>query len=248
VGLLLFDGLSHAEETVAASVAVAAPQLHVVGGSAGDDGRLSATHVFCEGEALSDAAVVMVMRVEVPFALLKSEHVAPTDTWLVVTAADRKRRLILEINGKPAVLELARLHGVPVAEVTSQFVATRPFAAMVGGTPYIRSAMAVEGSALVLASAIDEGVVLRLTSPLDLVSTTAGAIARARAQVGQIAGLLAFNCLGRYLEAGEQGLTERLGRVYAAQPVAGFNSYGEQYDAMHVNHTMTGLLFGAGSP
>jgi hypothetical protein len=104
----------------------------------------------------------------------------------------------------------------------------------------------IEGTALQMACAIDEGVVLRMTRAGDLVATTREALDRASSQVGGIRGLIAFNCLGRYIEAEARGLLDDLGRVYEAHPVVGFNTYGEQYYALHMNHTLTGLALGGG--
>jgi hypothetical protein len=77
------------------------------------------------------------------------------------------------------------------------------------------------------------------------VGSTREALEQARARVGgELAGVVAFNGLGRFLAAEQQGLTARLGQTYASFPVVGFNSYGEQCDGLHVNDTFTGLAFG----
>jgi hypothetical protein len=248
VGLLLIDGISGAEEVVAAAIAAAAPQLPVVGGSAGDDAQWERTHVHLGGEAFSGAALLVLLELGVPFALVKTEHALPTEDRLVVTAVDYQQRRVLELNGRPARIELARRWRVSPDEVTRQRVNQTPFAVMLGGVPYLRTVADVIGDALRMAAAVDEGAVLRMTERGDLVQSSRAALQRARAQVRRPAGLIAFNCLGRFVEAESRGLTEELGRVYAEQPVAGFNTYGEQYYAMHVNHTLTGLYLGAGEP
>src|SRR5262249_28332011 len=112
VGVLLVDGMGGREETVAASINAVAPHLEIAGGSAADDGRLQTTHVFADGEAITDAAVVLLMRLGVPFSILKTEHLVPTAEKFVVTSVDSTGRLVHELNGRPARKEYARALGV----------------------------------------------------------------------------------------------------------------------------------------
>src|SRR5262249_28893965 len=84
-GMLLIDGLSQREESFAAAVAAAAPQVRWVGGSAADlDFR--AAHIFHQGRAVRDAALLLVLRTTLPIVVIKSDHMRPTGKKTVVTA------------------------------------------------------------------------------------------------------------------------------------------------------------------
>jgi hypothetical protein len=50
--------------------------------------------------------------------------------------------------------------------------------------------------------------------------------------------------VGRYFETEALGLTEAIGRELARDPIIGFNTFGEQINALHVNHTLAALAFG----
>ena len=243
-GMLLIDGLSQREESFAAAVAAAAPQVRWVGGSAADL-DFNAAHIFHRGRAVRDAALLMVLRTSLPIAIIKSEHMLPTGKKTVVTQASG--RLVFELDGRPALARYAQLLGVPSETITRELAGAHPFACRVAGASYVRSISGLEPGALRFACAVAPGTVLELMEPGDLIGETQQALNEARnAAGGDLAAVVAFNCLGRFLEAEQSGLVQRLGETYAAHPVVGFNTYGEQCDGLHVNHTFTGLAFGRG--
>ncbi len=247
LGLLLADGLQMREEELMASLGVAAPALPIVGGSASDDFRFQSTAVFHGGRAHSDAAVLALVRFGVPTALLKAEHFQATGTRVVVTAADPEQRLVRELDGWPALRRYAELVGESPDALSTSGRFLQPLAVQLDGEHYIRSIMRAEGDALRFACAIEEGVVLTLMSPGDLVGVTRKALDDARRAVGgTLAAVLAFNCLGRLFEARHHGLVDDLESVFAGLPVAGFHTYGEQFGTLHVNNTLTGFVVGEG--
>jgi hypothetical protein len=111
----------------------------------------------------------------------------------------------------------------------------------------VRAAATFVDDTLQMACAVEDGMVLRLTRAGDLLGTTREALTTARAEVGEAAGLIAFNCLGRYRAAEAARLIGPLGRLYAEHRAVGFNTYGEQFNSMHLNYTLTGLYLGAGA-
>jgi hypothetical protein len=119
------------------------------------------------------------------------------------------------------------------------------FARYIDGKPYVRSLTRTSGDVLQFASAVEDGHVLRLMRPGDLIGTTRRDLAAAAERVGgRIEALLAFSCIGRHWQAGAEGLAGELATAYAAHPTIGFQSYGEQIGMLLVNHTLTGLVIG----
>jgi hypothetical protein len=64
-------------------------------------------------------------------------------------------------------------------------------------------------------------------------------------QVGRPQLVLGFECLFRRLEIEGNQLKQRVEAIYAENQVVGFHSYGEQFRAMHLNQTLTGMAIGA---
>ena len=48
----------------------------------------------------------------------------------------------------------------------------------------------------------------------------------------------------RHLEIDRRGIKEEIGEILTRNNVIGFSTYGEQYNAMHVNQTFTGVAIG----
>jgi hypothetical protein len=248
VAITLVDGRCGFEESFCLGSASTAPQIRFVGGSA-SDGFLPepATRVFFGGRAYGDAGVVAVLEPDQPFAVIESEHMIPTELRTVVTAADHRHRIVHELDGMPAARRYQELiHESGGDEIVDDVVASSyPFAAYVGGRPYVRSVARVDGDDLHFACAIEVGAVLRLMRPGDLVGTTERALAAAAAEVGgRPAAVLAFSCLGRHREAQSRDLIGPLAALYRRAPLIGFHSFGEQAGALLVNHTLTGLVLG----
>lgn len=62
--------------------------------------------------------------------------------------------------------------------------------------------------------------------------------------MGDLALVLACDCVLRRLEVTQKGLEKRMGEIMNDYQVVGFNTYGEQYGGVHVNQTLTGIAFG----
>jgi hypothetical protein len=245
IAFTLVDGSCGHEEAFCIGSAAAAPQIRVVGGSAATElGSSRKAFVWAMGEAVADAAVVVVLESELPFEPVTSSHLRRTEAKTVVTAASG--RTIDELDGRPAAERLRAL----VSELGEQLDEQRPssctFARFIGGTPYVRSMTRISGTRIQLASAVEAGHVLHVMRPGDLIGKTRRDLATAAARVGgEIAALLAFSCIGRHWEAAARGQEHALAAAYTAYPTTGFQSYGEQTGMLLVNHTLTGLAIGA---
>jgi hypothetical protein len=246
VGVSLIDGWSGGEEMFIAGASGSAPTIPLVGGSASDSLEDTPhSRIFHNGVAHPDSGLIILFESEIPFATVISEHMIPTDRRVVVTASDPGTRLVQELNGRPAREVYEEIVGA--AHIDTPLASQNPFGYYVGGQAFVRSVMAVEGDALRFACAVDHGAVLRPMRPGDMVGTTRDALAAAAASVGgELCAVVAFNCLGRFLEARDTGKQEQLEATLADYPVVGFNTFGEQYNALHVNHTLTALAFGCG--
>lgn len=238
VGVMIVDGKCGAEEACCIGSAAAAPQIRFVGGCV-DSARKPV--VWAAGEVVSDAAVVIVIESALPFAVVQSTHVVPTNIKTVVTAASG--RSIVELDGFPAASRLASLvnHLGPLGAPRTQYSLAR----YVDGIPYVRSIANIEGECLQLASAVEPGQVLRIMQPGDLIGQTVRDLAEAELKVNGMTAFLAFSCIGRHWEAIARGIDGELSLAYAAYPTVGFQSFGEQSGMLLCNHTLTGLAIGS---
>jgi hypothetical protein len=239
-GLLMVDGLCRREELVAATVDAALGDLPVLGGSAGDGLRFTRTHLALDGESHPESAIFCLVASAFPVEEVVFDHFTPAGERMVVTDALPEERVILTINAEPAAEEYARLIGVPAAALGPQAFAAHPLLMRQGGRHVVRAIQGVtpEGG-LSLMSSVDTGTTMTLGRAENL---TEGLEAR-MSGLGRTALILGFDCVLRRIALEQAGLGDAVGRIYRDHRVAGFNTYGEQHDGLHVNQTFVGLAF-----
>ncbi len=244
-GVMLVDGLSNAEETLIAAVHWAMDDVQLVGGSAGDDLAFRETSLIHKGRVLQRAALLIMVESEVPFRVFKSQNFEPTGAKLVVTAADTERRIVHELNAEPAAQEYAAAIGLLPDDLGPFSFASYPLVVRVGGDYYCRSIrnMNPDGS-LTFFCAIDEGLVFTVANPQEMTLATQRTLQAVESSLGGIDIVLGFDCILRKLDAENRQIRHQLADIYRRFHVVGFHTYGEQFNAMHLNQTLTGIAFG----
>jgi hypothetical protein len=244
--LLLVDGLSLREELVVSAVYRGLGDIQLFGGSAGDNTRFQHTHIYHDGRFGRDRAVVALVHTRHPFCVFKTQHFVSGDDQMVVTCADPANRIVTEINGEPAGREFARLVGLQVKELSPFIFAAHPVVVKLGGLEYVRSIQKVNpDESLTFFCAIDEGIVLTVAKGVDLVENLERTFAELEKRIGPPELVLGCDCILRHLEMKEKHLLDDVSRILRDKQVVGFATYGEQYNAMHVNQTFTGVSIGA---
>jgi hypothetical protein len=242
VGLILIDGLSRAEERVMERIG-ALTDVMFIGGSAGDDLKFARTEVFAAGQAHSDAAVLALLRVPHGFDFIKTQSFCAMNKILTPTLVDEATRTVLEFDGQPAAQAYAAALGLPVEEAAKHFM-DHPLGLMDGDEPYVRSPQQITGNAMAFYCAVKAGMPLSVLDSSDIIADTAQALAEKTAALGQVAGVVNFNCILRTLELDAEGKAAEYGAVFAKVPTVGFSTYGEAMIG-HINQTSTMLVFKA---
>ena len=245
--LSLIDGLTNAEETVVSAIAWALDGIPLVGGSAGDDLTFRETVLLHDGRIHQRAAVLLLVDSDFPIQIFKSDNFEPTETKFVVTASDDEQRTVHELNAEPAAREYAMAVGLDPERLSPMSFAAYPLAVKVGGEYFCRSIrrMNADGS-LSFFCAIDEGVVLTLARPRDIVAATEAELARLDDALGGIDLVIGFECVLRRLDAESRQVRHGIVDLYQRYDIVGFDTYGEQYRSMHLNQTFTDIAIGRG--
>lgn len=245
VALFFVDGLSHREELLTMTVQHALGDVQLIGGSSGDGLTFRETGVLHDGRFHTDAAVIAVLTSRRPMHAFCANHYRPGPARMVITEADPETRTVYEINAAPAVQEYLRLAGSPAETLDARYFAAHPPMVRTGGQHHVRSIQTAnpDGS-LTFYCAIDTGVILTIGEPVareawlrDLFDEVAG-------KVGEIDRIIGFDCVLNRLEAEDRQITRAISRLYVENRVLGFNTYGEQFRAAHMNQTFTGLAIG----
>ena len=243
VGIILVDGLSRVEEKLMDRIGDLT-NISFVGGSAGDDLRFETTHVFADGNAYSNSAVLALLKPKVAFDVIKTQSFCDFGKILHATRVDELRRQVLEFDEKPAIVAYADAIGTTVADAPGHFM-SRPVGLMIDGEPYVRSPQQVKDESMIFYCNVKEGAELSILQATDIVEDTRRAVESKRQEMGNIAGIINFHCILRTLELENKGQTEAYGKIFSDIPTIGFSTYGEQCIG-HMNQTSAMLVFKGG--
>ncbi|MCQ4310450.1 FIST signal transduction protein [Pseudomonas stutzeri] len=243
--MTLLDGLSSREEIVLAALSAAFGSIPHFGGSAGDDNHLTDTHVYYDGRFHSGAAIVVLVNTWLDFEVFTTHHMLPRNDKLVVTQADSNARRVYELNAEPAAEEYARLIGVNVSDLDHRLFAAHPLAVRINEQYYVRSIQKVNDDlSLTFYCAVENGIVLTAMRPGPLMPNLETLFERLEQRLGAPLLTIGCDCFLRRLEIETEETSEQASAFLRRQQVIGFNTYGEQFNGMHINQTFTGVAIG----
>jgi len=245
VALFLVDGLSHREELLTMTIQDALGDIPLIGGSSGDDLAFRQTAIFEGGRFHPRAAVVAILSSTRPVHVFKAQHYSPGEHKMVITGAISHERIVTEINAEPAAAEYLRLAGHAGEALGTEFFAAHPPMVRAGGEYHVRSIQSANADgSLTFYCAIDEGIVLTIGEPVDRIAGMEALFEEIHSGIGEVDRIIAFDCVLNRIDAEQRQISRDVSALYARNRVIGFNTYGEQYHALHVNQTFSGLAIG----
>lgn len=238
---LVVDGMSLSEDALTATISPALREMPLFGGSAGDGTDFRRALVALNGKVAVSAAILTLVRSRYRTQVFSLDHLIPSEEQMVVTEADPERRIVKSINAEPAAREYARIVGKDPDQLDRFTFASHPVVVRIGAAHHVRAIQQVnDAGELVFFSAIDEGMVLTVASPQNMVDHLHNKMADLSDQ-DKPAHILGCDCILRRIEAEQRQMTRDLSNVMASYNVTGFSTYGEQIGPLHVNHTMSGV-------
>ena len=92
--------------------------------------------------------------------------------------------------------------------------------------------------------AIDEGIVFTLSEVGNMVEGIENTIQQIHEDIGQPQLILGFDCVLRRMIGEINQSKGQISQLFQENQVIGFNTYGEQVHAMHLNLTFSGIAIG----
>jgi hypothetical protein len=238
--LILTDGLAgDQQEIVRGAYAEVGAAVPLVGGCAGDDLNMEATHQLYDGHVLRDAVVAVAIGSDHPIGIGVRHGWRKVGEPMLVTESDSNR--VRQLDGRPALdVYLERLEAPPAAiaddAAFTRFALRHPLGLdrrsgeevrfVRGADLELRTLNCIADvpqGALTWIMAGDEQSVLDAT---DAACTEALAALEPEPPLG----MLAFDCIARRGVLGEDGIrteVERVAQHARGTQVAGFYTYGE---------------------
>ena len=242
--LTLLDGLSAKEEQFLQTLNSATRGIPHFGGSAGDDVNLANTHVFYQNKFHQQAAIIILVNTTCPFEVFNCNHIKCPIEKLVVTEANVKDRTVYELNAMPAAIEYAKFLNIDINNLTPEVFSLHPLAVKVGGQYYIRSIQKVnmDDLSLTFYCAVDVGIVLTVVEMDDIFNSLNHKLEDITQRYGKSNLVLGCCCFLRRIEIEQKELANQAKDLYEKYNMAGFNSYGEHINGIHLNQTFAGVF------
>jgi hypothetical protein len=242
--LSFFDGLCKREEGIVSMISSRLANTPLIGGSAGDDLKFENTYVIADGKAHQNAAVFVLADSQLPFKTIKHQHFVTGDNETIITKADISERTVYHLDGIPAAERYAQLLGIEVADLNIRVFSNHPLIYQYQRECYVRSIGHLgENNSLIFHCAIEEGMILNLCSHQNMTQRFKQALVDIATPVNKIKLMLMFNCTLRCVEAESTDIIKLLASEVGAisDHVFGFDTYGEQWNGLHINQTLVAL-------
>ncbi len=237
-GPLTKKGAMGKEDVVVRTISsIVGNDVPIVGGSAADDNKLYQSYEFANGKLYKDAVVMMVFASDIHIGVSLEHGYVPTSKSFIVTKV--KDRLILELDGKPAVKAYCKATGINEKEFrknplrfSSEFTLGMPdgtgnFFSLVPG--------AVVGNAIHTGQTLKQNYMLALLKAdrKKFLNAAKESVNNALNEVNSKipAAVVMFDCSVRYMN-----LRDKVGKeielvknvIGKNTPLIGFYTYGEQ--------------------
>jgi hypothetical protein len=246
--LLLVDAESRCEERLAAVLGTELNGVPLIGGSAGDlyfnplghpHGNTTLLH---RNSPQRGAAILSLVASATPVIAYCHHHYIHSNKKFVITDADPARRLVREIDGRPALEVYAAACGFRKRPRGSLDFAPFPLMIRIGGQYYPRGMQRIypDGS-LEFACALEPGLVVALGKPGNMTARLDDLLTAMRAQIGSPELIIGVDCAARTAYMEREGLTLGIETLMRPHAVTGFASLGEQFNTIHANNSFTCL-------
>lgn len=251
--ILLVDAESRSEERLAGVLGMELNGMPLIGGSAGDLylnplGHPPGGHppgnspLLYHGSAKRAAAILCLVASASPVAAYCHNHYVPSDKKMVITEADPARRVVREIDGRPALEVYAAACGFRRPPRDSRDFAPFPLMIRIGGHYYARGMQRIyPDGALEFACALEPGLVVALARPGDMIASLDGLFSTMRRRIGAPDLVIGVDCAARTAYMQREGLTKGIEALLRRNSVIGFSSLGEQFNTVHANNSFTCL-------
>jgi hypothetical protein len=94
---------------------------------------------------------------------------------------------------------------------------------------------------------MEDGLVLRGARGIDLLKNLEQTFTQIRAEIGPPQLVICCDCILRKLEILGGSEKDRVFGIFQQNNAIGFNTYGEQFNGVHINQTLVGIAIGIGT-
>lgn len=235
------DGLSLAEENVLTVISSELPDLPLVGGSAADRGDFKETKVALNRECSGNSTVLAMITTDMYIDTICENIYETSELTGIITECDLFKRKIIKIDNKPALSFYAEKLGLTKEEAAAAFI-DHPIGRIIGDKFFIASIKSVDpGDAMEVYCRMFPNSYVSICNPMDYRRLWRQRMERDK---NKYAGGIFINCIFRTnLFEKDQAMGDFTNYLRTYGDFICMTSYGEQFNKVHANQTLTGCLF-----
>lgn len=243
--LTFVNGLCNAEENLLAIfyAIMKNEDFVIAGGSAGDDLKFKATYVSYNGKITDKGAVVLFIKTECKFEIIKENAFTSTGLRMKITEADGPNRRVIAIDEKTPRARYAEVLGVSEDKV-SEATLSHPLGRWLFGGFYISSIASFnEDGSMNMYSKVNTGSIVEVLEKGDIEKIAKETCTQITERIPKPGCVFLVNCILRTLFFQQNNLTQTVNNLYKQYfPVyCGFSSYGEQIGRINSNQTLVAI-------
>ena len=243
--ITFINGLCNAEEALLAVLYAVIGNLNfkVLGGSAGDDLKFDRTFVSLNGKVTSRGGVVVFVKSEKKFTIVKENIFKPSGVTLKLTNVDTKQRKIFEINGQSAASSYAKAVGTTVDKVMDVSL-LHPIGRAFGEQIFISSIAGVNADqSFNMYCRVLGNTSVELMEQGDVKAIMNQTVSKIKSEIPNAGFVFFINCILRTLQFDTSDYGKYMTDLYRDnfKNFCGFSSYGEQINRVNSNQTLVVL-------
>ena len=261
-GILMCDAVSGVETNILENLYAMSGLIFIGGGSSGKlgisniiRGNLgSPGHIHNAEGVFSDAAIIALIKCDIPFILDMVTDFVPTDRKFKITKAEKGKHnlwYIHELDGKPAAEEYCKAVGVSKKDLGNERIPNlkittfHPLGLLIKDRAFIRGLGGRKGDSLIMMFPIKEGQELYLMELTDIIKAIDSKNAEFKNALGFISGMILFFCSCQLYKADKTLVgREKLFEKINVAPLVGLNAYGQYYGWFVMEESFVMLAFG----
>lgn len=242
---LLNDGTSMCEEKITAMLYQAMEEVSIIGGTAGDNFQFTSALVYADKKFRDNCSCYALIETKLDFDIFQLQHFEPTEDDIIVTRADPSARRVYEIDGENAADLISTLVGKKKENLTSKIYTDYPLLLQIGDQWHVRSmAKVMDDDSIYFACAIDEGIPLTIGRSKGLLDSLKDNVSTIQNNYKNIELTVGCDCAYRELEVDALNIKKEVSAELEKLNFIGFSTFGEQFNSVHVNQTLTCVVIG----
>lgn len=246
LGICINNGLSKVEELVMVTLKNAAGNISIAGGSAADSLKFERVYIHVNGLTYIDASVFILLELDTAFEVGYSTNYIPASGRMKITKADYKKRVVDQIDYVSCADLYAGFSGKSVSDLSFYDLLSNPLGVNMDNQFILKSPIRVNsGGSMGFLAMVKEGQEVYRMRQQSMISELDGLLGRLERRLGDIECLILFNCVYRHLEVLRDKTSQEIRNVFDGYKVIGMNTFGQQFNSMHMNQSLTYIAFGS---